>query len=247
MKFIFKDSKTNTEVALPVTPPSFEVSYGIRVETINIHAVGDVAIGGYGTLCTVKVECMLPSRQYSFAAKTGIKPYDYVEKFRKWCEDRAVLRFVLTGTPVNMPVLISDVKYGERDGTGDVYASLSLREYRALEAATVQTQKNVQTGNKAREETTPPATPETYTVVSGDTLWAIARKFYGDGALCWALAAYNGIKNANILSIGQVIKIPDKALLDAVPESDRTATVGTAAAAAIRGGGGGGKVVATER
>jgi len=48
---------------------------------------------------------------------------------------------------------------------------------------------------------------QTYTVVKGDTLWAIAKKFYGDGNLYHYLADLNNLKNPNILQIGQVLKI----------------------------------------
>jgi hypothetical protein len=40
-KFIIKASK---QITLPVTPESFEVSYGRNIETVNIHEVGDVNI-----------------------------------------------------------------------------------------------------------------------------------------------------------------------------------------------------------
>ncbi len=46
---------------------------------------------------------------------------------------------------------------------------------------------------------------EIYTVVSGDTLSAIAARY---GTTYQKLAAYNGIANPNIISVGQKIKIP---------------------------------------
>jgi LysM repeat protein len=46
---------------------------------------------------------------------------------------------------------------------------------------------------------------KTYTVKSGDTLWGIASKL---GVSATALAELNGITNANLLRIGQVLKIP---------------------------------------
>ena len=49
---------------------------------------------------------------------------------------------------------------------------------------------------------------ETYTVVAGDTLSKIAKKFYGDGNLFRIIAAANGIDDPNVISIGQVLVIP---------------------------------------
>ncbi len=61
----------------------------------------------------------------------------------------------------------------------------------------------------AVEETTPPpAAPRTYTVVSGDTLFAIAERFYGDGNRYPEIAAASGIANPDLINVGQVVTIP---------------------------------------
>ncbi|GAK52515.1 hypothetical protein U14_03766 [Candidatus Moduliflexus flocculans] len=54
----------------------------------------------------------------------------------------------------------------------------------------------------------------TYTVQRGDSLQAIAKKFYGDSSLYQQLAEYNGLKNANALDVGQKLNIPDRADLE---------------------------------
>lgn len=50
-----------------------------------------------------------------------------------------------------------------------------------------------------------PAQPRTYTVVRGDNLSKIAKKHKTTVA---ALVSLNGIKNANLINVGQVIKLP---------------------------------------
>lgn len=47
-----------------------------------------------------------------------------------------------------------------------------------------------------------------YTVVSGDTLWGIAVRFYGDGTRYPEIAAANGIADPNLIYPGQVFVIP---------------------------------------
>ena len=54
----------------------------------------------------------------------------------------------------------------------------------------------------------------TYTVRRGDSLFSIARKFYGDGEKYAQLASYNGLTNPNVLEVGQVLRIPDLTELD---------------------------------
>lgn len=54
-----------------------------------------------------------------------------------------------------------------------------------------------------------PAAPRTYTVVSGDTLWAISERFYGDGAKYQRIADASGIANPDLIQPGQVLTIPE--------------------------------------
>jgi LysM repeat protein len=68
----------------------------------------------------------------------------------------------------------------------------------------------------AEPEPAPPeAAPEpaepaarTYTVESGDTLWAIAERFYGDGSKYQVIADASGISNPDLIHPGQVLTIP---------------------------------------
>jgi LysM repeat protein len=54
----------------------------------------------------------------------------------------------------------------------------------------------------------PPPAPRTYTVISGDTLWAIAERFYGDGSKYQRIADASGISNPDLIHPGQVLTIP---------------------------------------
>ncbi len=55
----------------------------------------------------------------------------------------------------------------------------------------------------------PPAPARTYTVVAGDTLWAISERFYGDGNQYQRIAAASGIDNPDLIYPGQVLTIPE--------------------------------------
>lgn len=203
-KFIFKDG--NREILLPVTPPSFTVEHGINVETINIHTLGDVNIAGYNTLATIRIECMFPAQEYPFALSNG-DPYVLVGYFEKWINDHAILRFIVSDTPTNVPVLVQSISYTEQDGTGDVYATITLREYRELNAVKIEAKGS---GNASRAISSATVKASSYTVKKGDTLSAICRKFYGNASLYPKLAKVNNIKNANLIYVGQVLTMPEK-------------------------------------
>jgi nucleoid-associated protein YgaU len=54
----------------------------------------------------------------------------------------------------------------------------------------------------------PPPSARTYTVVSGDTLWAISERFYGDGSKYQVVADASGVSNPDLIYPGQVLTIP---------------------------------------
>lgn len=208
--FIFKDTETNSELTLPVTPQNFSIDHGIRMETINIHTVGDVSIAGYTTLSSIKIDCMLPASSYPFVNGNAVlDPYYYVNMFQKWCDNKKLLRFVISGTSFNIPVKIENINISEKDGTNDVYADLTLKEQRILSA--VKTSATV--SNTGRSTNANAGKPKEHSVKKGDTLSAICRKYYGNASLYPKLAKYNTIKNPNLLHIGQIIKLPEKGQL----------------------------------
>ena len=53
-----------------------------------------------------------------------------------------------------------------------------------------------------------PVPADTYTVKAGDSLWSIAVSQLGDGNRWSEIQALNAIKNPNVITVGQVLKIP---------------------------------------
>jgi LysM repeat protein len=60
----------------------------------------------------------------------------------------------------------------------------------------------------AHPEPEPEPAARTYTVESGDTLWAIAERFYGDGSKYQVIADASGISNPDLIHPGEVLTIP---------------------------------------
>jgi hypothetical protein len=204
-RFIFRGG--NDELVLPVTPASYEVEKGIRVETVNISEIGDAIFAGHGTLATMRLDFILPANRYAFSSADD--PMPYLERLESWIEQKMRLRWISGGTGVNLPVIIERLTYGENDGTNDLYCSLTLREHRSLEQVKVSGEP---AASKAREEPEAPLAPavENYKIVYGDTLSAICRANYGDGsaAVYNRLAAFNNIPNPNLIYAGAFLKIP---------------------------------------
>ncbi len=204
------DEAAGIEMILPVTPKEYSWENGIKVNVVSVEGLGDLHLAGYKALDKRPIDCMFPAQDYPFNEPgTNLNPFTYVEQIEKWCQSRTKLRYIVSGTPLNACVIIESLKYGEQDGSNDIYATISLRQYQPLQTLSVD-KKVTET---VRSTETAGVTASSYLIVKGDTLSAIARKFYGDVSLYGKLATYNEIKNANLICAGQTLQIPPLSVL----------------------------------
>ena len=96
--------------------------------------------------------------------------------------------------------MINSFSYREQDGTGDVYFDLSLIEYKEIKLNKTTSSSSNNSSNNSNNNSTnrttenapkPTGENKTHKVSSGDSLWDIAQKYYGDGS------QYPKIKEAN--------------------------------------------------
>lgn len=201
-------SMDNDRLRLPVLPPSFEIEVGNNNTVVNISEIGDINLIGKSGLKSITIASFFPSKNYYFVEYTNFpKPYKAIEKLEKWRKSGKPIRLIITTTDINVLMAIESLSYGERDGTGDVYYSLSLREYK-----TVKTKKVAQVKIPEPKRPVPPKPKQrTYVVKRGDNLWNIAKKHYGNGNQ-WR-KIYNKNKkvigsNPNLIYPGQKYVIP---------------------------------------
>ena len=188
-------------IRLPVIPSEFERVIGADYETNNIIGLGDVATFNSNGLAQLSLSSFFPNHEYSFNEYSNVpKPYDMVSHFKEWKNKGTVVRVILTGTDINQEMYITNYSYGERDGTGDVYYSMDLLEYRPITIPVINennssnaqnTSRPTENNNNSSNKNNANNTQKTHKVVKGDSLWAIAQKYYGKGSL------YPKIKEAN--------------------------------------------------
>ena len=188
-------------IRLPVMPSEFERVISANYETNNVIGLGDIATFGGNGLAQLSLSSFFPNKEYSFNAYSDVpKPYEFVKYFKEWKNKGVVVRVILTGTDINQEMYITNFSYGERDGTGDVYYSMDLLEYRPITIPTITENTSNNTQNTSRptdnnnnnsNKNNTNNTQKTHKVVKGDCLWDIAKKYLGKGS------DYPKIKEAN--------------------------------------------------
>lgn len=212
MEFWLKKSNSD-KFMLPVNPESFAFTEKHNNTSVNVNSIGEVNLLGKRDLKTGTISSHFPKRDRNYANNSGRQaPYTYINKLLSWKSSGKPIQLIITGTKINFQVTIETLKYGEQDGTGDVYYDLTLKEYRAVEIKKTKLKKKKKTTKKKSKPKRPAAKKKTktYTVKSGDCLWNIAKRFYGNGAQYTKIYNANKgkIKNPNLIYPGQVLTIP---------------------------------------
>ena len=189
----------NDKIRFPVVPPSIGVNRSNNIDTESVIKLGEVPIFNGTSLKTIEFTSFFPNQEYSFCDYTGfMKPYEFSEKIQKWMYEGKPLRVIVTDSPTNMQCLIQQFDTVEQDGTRDLYFTLNLLEYRPIEVPNLNNSNTNSNSNNTQNTSRPNKVntnssnqQKTHKVVKGDTLYDIAKKYYGNGNL------YPKIKEAN--------------------------------------------------
>ena len=180
---------------LPVLPSTVEAGSTSNNTTIDINGIGEVMLLGNEDLRTMTIESFFPNQDYFFVEYNNyLEPWDFVSKILDWKASKKPIRLIITGTVLNTEMGIENFNYGERDGSGDVYYTLDLKDYRRLKVKTIAKKKEIKQETKRPVPTKPKQ--KTYVVKKGDNLWNISKRFYGNGN------QWKKIYNANKKVIG---------------------------------------------
>jgi LysM repeat protein len=211
-------------VRYPVTPSKVSIKTGNKNKTISLINEGEVNVTKSAGLMDISFDLLLPNSRYPFAVYTdGYHAAEYyIDLLQDLKEEQKKFQFILSrSTPsgnnlhnTNVTVTMEDLTITDDAKEGmDAKASVKLKEWRTYGTKTVKlnTATNTATVTEEREQSADaPTGGTTYTVQKGDSLWKIAKQFYGDGS------QYTKIYNANTGTLsdpnkiytGQVLTIP---------------------------------------
>ena len=208
---LYFSKNSDLRFRFPVTPRSVSVTTPGRDRVVTLIDSSEISILNEPGLREIRFEALLPNTRYHFAVyPDGVfqPARHYLGLIERFKQERSPFVFTL-GTAEGGTSLVAalegytvteDASYG-----GDMMVSIHLREARGVSVKITD------------PETTPPprdpssaVVPKTYTVVSGDTLWGIAKRFLGSGARWPEIYALNRdkVSNPNLIYVGQVLTLP---------------------------------------
>lgn len=215
---------------LPIPPDKLQIKVNNTNKTVTLINEGEVNILKRAGLTEIEFGCMIPQVRYPFAVyKSGFRDAGYfLDYFEALKNGKKPFRFIVCRRfpdggrlfNTNIKVSLEDYKITEDAKEGfDLNFQVKLkqwRDYGAREVRLFSGSMGTQAGvEPSREEETSPSPSETrtYTVVKGDCLWTIAKRFYGDGSKYSVI--YNANKDVvggspNRIYPGQILVIPAK-------------------------------------
>lgn len=207
---------------LPVNPEEIKKTRELNVETYQVLGTGQVSIPSYCSLEQFSFEAEFPSTDYHYLESGSKADADYYEKmFKKAQKNKKPIRFIASNDitdDISKMVLVTSVESVEKAGEeGDKYLSLTLLEYVApgkryvavLVPTSSEVVKQEDTSTDATQIENPAVTEnKVHVVQAGDTLWSIAKKYYGNGEKYTKIMEANpSIQNPNMIRNGDAFAI----------------------------------------
>ena len=188
-------------LTLPITPSSLKMKIGSKNKVVTLINEGDINILKSPSLVEFEFEARFPMRQYPYS-REALNFETYMNKFTALKTNKTPFIFNVVRTTPNgtgtwgtvRRVALEDFEVDEDADEGDdVIVSFKLKEYKNYGVKTMSANNTTSTSTSEtpRDTDNKGSTSETYTVKSGDTLWAIAKKYYNDGSKWKVIYEYN--------------------------------------------------------
>lgn len=216
------------DIRLPIPPEKIPISYPGQNKTANLINGEEINLVRPAGLAEISLDVVFPQMDYPAAVWDGSvdNAEDFLDHLQDLKESKTPFEFIVirdgpgrfSSFDTNLDVTLEDYKVSDDVKEGfDLTVSISLKEYRNYgtkimnfvliedEAETVQAAE--ESGAARQGE---PENAGSYTVVSGDSLWKIAKQLLGNGNRWQELYDLNRdkISNPNLIHPGQVLTIP---------------------------------------
>lgn len=173
-------SSGKTKMQLPVIPEEYKFSESMDHVTENIVKYGEVLLPGDKKLVTFSLSAHFPNQKRAYCQCTPKKPMWYIKQLRSWKSNKSIVVVQITGKRT-MNCLISELEWGEQDGSGDIYYTISFVENKDIYKTKKKIVKSTSTTSKKKTSSSAKKATKTYYIIKkGDTLPKIAKLKLGN-------------------------------------------------------------------
>lgn len=218
------------KMLLPVAPSKLQLKVNNQNKTMTLINEGEVNVLKRAGLTTIEFEALLPNVKYPFSVYKSEfqRASAYLDKLESLKQSNSPFQFIVTRAfPTGKQLFDTNIKVSLEEYTViedtkhgfDITVSIKLKQYNEFSTKvykiSTDNKNTISTLSLNRNTKNSPAPKEatTYKIKSGDTLWAIAKKYYGDGSKYTVIYSANKgiIEKPNLIYPGQVITIPKEA------------------------------------
>ncbi|WP_101875991.1 LysM peptidoglycan-binding domain-containing protein [Lachnoclostridium edouardi] len=187
MAIYLTETTGNMEFEFPSMPEFIDIGTETNYQSYQIIGKGGINIPKGVDVTSVSWNGVFFGRSKRRESLVGTweSPEECRDILSRWQENGTILELIVEEAPVNMDVTISNFSWKAVGGFGNMEYSIEFSQAPALKIYTTTELKiddfvkTVQTRPEAEENS------GNYTVVSGDNLWKIARKYYGGSGADW--------------------------------------------------------------
>lgn len=182
-------------LTFPITPSELSIKVGSNNEVVNLINEGDINILKSPSLTEVEFEARFPMRQYPYA-RAFTEFQTYFDTFKELKENKKSFRFIVARTTphnkrtwdTNLLMAIEDMELTENAEEGDdVLITFKLKQFKPYSVKILKRKGEVTgyiLGTLSGASTPSPGVKEStktrHVVQEGETLWTIAKQYYGD-------------------------------------------------------------------
>lgn len=184
-------------IQLPINPPTLNIKVGSKNKTVELANGGDMTILKSPALTEISFTARLPQTGFSrdesrlpFLNAEANNALYYLNKLKSLKVNKKPFQFVVTRYlpngkalfETNVTTVLEDFTTDEDANEGfDILVNISLKQYIPYTTKVYRPNDSNGSNNSARAEKTP--VKAIHTVRDGDTLWALAKYYYGNGSL----------------------------------------------------------------